>query len=179
MRSKPVPRSFLVATFSDAGRLVSAVKAARRQNLRIYDVYSPFPIHHLDDAMGIRRTRLPWVTLVSGIAGLGSALLLQFYASVWDWPLNVGGKPANSTLAFIPISFELTVLFAGLATVAALFLRARLFPGNRECLAAHGITNDTFALVLRKRGDLFDMAATRALLRESGAESLEERVIDL
>jgi len=174
-----VPRSFLVATFSDAGRLVSAVEAARRQSLRIYDVYSPFPIHHLDEAMGIRRTRLPWVTLVAGVTGLGSALLLQFYASVWDWPLNVGGKPANSTLAFIPISFELTVLFAGLATVAALFLRARLFPGNRECLAAPGITNDTFALVLRNRGDSLDMALARTLMRENGAESLQEMVTNL
>src|SRR5262245_1146435 len=150
-RRRPMPRSFLVATFSDAHHLIGAVRAARSRNFRIYDVYAPYPIHHLDDAMGIRRTRLPWITLVAGTFGLLAGLLLQFYASVVDWPLNVGGKPDNSTLAFVPISFELTVLFGGLATVAAFLLRARLFPGKRGRLAALGVTNDVFALVVRKR----------------------------
>src|SRR5215472_4333014 len=144
-------RSFLVATFSDAGSLTGAVRAIRRRNFRVFDVYSPYPIHHLNEAMGLRTSRLPLVTLAAGIGGLLSALFLQFYTSVLDWPLNVGGKPDNSTLAFVPISFELTVLFGGVATVAALFLRARLFPGRRERLVADGITNDAFALVLRKR----------------------------
>src|SRR5262249_32611988 len=133
-RSRPMPDRFLIATFSDAGRLLCAVRAAREAKFRIYDVYAPYPVHDLDQAMGIRRTRLPWVTLAAGVTGLLTAIALQFYASVFDWPLNVGGKPDNSTLAFIPISFELTVLFGGLATVAALFVRARLFPGKRECL---------------------------------------------
>ena len=172
-------RSFLVATFSDAGRLAAAVRAARREKFSIYDVYAPYPIHHLEEAMGIRRSRLPWVTLAAGVSGLLSALLLQFHTSVLDWPLNVGGKPDNSTLAFVPISFELTVLFGGLATVAALFLRARLFPGRRGALAADGVTNDTFALVLRKRDDSFNAALARSVLLENGAEAIEEKVIDI
>ena len=172
-------RNFLVATFSDARRLTSAVRAARRENFSIYDVYAPYPIHHLDDAMGIRHTRLPWVTLAAGAGGLLSALLLQFYTAVIDWPLNVGGKPDNSTLAFVPISFELTVLFGGLATVAALFLRARLFPGRRERLVADGITNDAFALVLRKRDGSFNTDLACSVLRENGAEAIEEKVMDI
>jgi hypothetical protein len=171
-------RAFWVATFSDVNRLADAVRAARRKNLRIYDVYAPFPVHHLDEVMGLRRTRLPWVTLAAGFAGLCSALLLQFYTAVLDWPLNVGGKPDNSTLAFIPISFELTVLFGGLATVAAFFLRARLFPGKRECLVAVGVTNNTFALVLRKH-DEFDASLAYSVLQENGAHAIEEKVIDL
>ena len=172
-------RSFLVATFSDADDLVSAVHAARSKNFRIYDVYAPYPIHHLDEVMGIRRTRLPWITLAAGTVGLFSGLLLQFYTAVLDWPLNVGGKPANSTLAFLPISFELTVLFGGLATVAAFFLRARLFPGKRECLAAPDVTNDEFALVLRKRDSSFDAGLAYSVLHENGAAAIEERVIEL
>src|SRR5438067_12715739 len=124
---------------------------ARKHNYSIYDVYSPYPVHGLDEAMALRRTRLPWVTLLVGFCALTAALTFQFYTSVLDWPLNVGGKPDNSTLAWVPICFEFTVLLSGLATVAALFLRARLYPGKRESLFADGVTNDTFALVLRKR----------------------------
>ena len=171
-------RAFVVATFSDAERLVGAICAARRNNFRIYDVYAPYPVHGLDEAMEIRRTRLPWVTLAAGASGLVSAVLLQFY-SVLDWPLNVGGKPQNSTLAFVPISFELTVLFGGLATVAVLFLRSRLFPGKRESLVADGITDNRFALVLRKRDALFDTELAYSVLQENGADAIEEKVIEL
>jgi hypothetical protein len=116
--------------------------------------------------------------LAAALVGLLTALALQFYTVVYDWPLNVGGKPDNSTLAFVPICFELTVLFGGLATVGALFLRARMFPGRGERLPAEGVTNNRFALVLRKR-DSFDTERARLLLEKSGAEAIEEKVIDL
>lgn len=172
-------RNVVVATFSDAEDLLGAVRAARREKFRIYDVYAPYPVHHLDEAMGIGRTRLPWVTLCAGIIGLVSGLALQFYTSVLDWPLNVGGKPDNSTLAFIPITFELTVLFGGLATVAALFLRAQLFPGKRERLVAEGITNNLFALVVRKPDASFDAGLIYSISQENGAVTVTEKAIDL
>ena len=84
--------------------------------------------------MGAADAPLPWVTFVVGCCALALALTFQFYTTVLDWPLNVGGKPDNSTLAFVPICFELTVLISGLATVAALFLRARLYPGKEGAL---------------------------------------------
>jgi len=170
-----MPRSFLVATFTDAEKLLHAVRALTREDFRIYDVYAPYPIHGLDAAMGARRTRLPWVTFVVGCCALALALTFQFYTTVLDWPLNVGGKPDNSTLAFVPICFELTVLLSGLATVAALFLRARLYPGKRESLFAEGVTNDIFALVLRKSEASFDSYSARKLLQESGADRIRER----
>jgi hypothetical protein len=170
-----MPKSFLVATFSDADTLLHAVHAVTHDNFRIYDVYAPYPVHGLDAAMGVRRSRLPWVTFVVGCCALMLALTFQFYTSVLDWPLNVGGKPDNSTLAFVPICFELTVLLSGLATVAALFLRAQLYPGKKEMLFAEGITNDTFALVLRRREPNFDTHRAWKLLEESGAERIRER----
>ena len=170
-----MPKSFLVATFSDADTLLHAVRAVTQDNYRIYDVYAPYPIHGLDAAMGVRRSRLPWVTFVVGCCALMLALTFQFYTTVLDWPLNVGGKPDNSTLAFVPICFELTVLLSGLATVAALFLRAQLFPGKKEMLFAEGVTNDTFALVLRRREPNFDTHRAWKLLEESGAEGIRER----
>jgi len=169
----------LVATFPHVDGLLHAVRQARREMLRVYDVFAPFPIHGLDDAMGIRPTRLPKVTLIAGLTGLAFALSLQFYANVLDWPLNVGGKPDNTTLAFVPITFELAVLFGGLATVAAFFLRARLYPGKRTWLPTAGVTNDVFALVVRKPATEEIHRRALALLAECGAASVTESEADL
>lgn len=174
-----MPRRFLVATFSDPERLLAAVRLVRREPLRLFDVYAPYPVHGLDEAMGIRRTRLPRITLLAGLVGLAFALSLQFYANVLDWPLDVGGKPDNSTLAFIPISFELTVLSAGLVTVAAFFLRARLYPGKQEQLAAPGVTDDVFALVLRRPDGAEPLQRAREIFDQCGAATVGEREVDL
>ena len=95
---------------------------------------------------------------------------MQFYMAVFDWPLNVGGKPPNSTLAFVPITFELTVLCAGLVTAAAFLVRS---PAGARAPAplrfADGTTEDVFALVLRRRDVTFDAGEARQLLLESGA----------
>jgi hypothetical protein len=167
-------RSFLVGTFQDADSLMSAVRPMRSENFRIFDVYSPYPIHGLDEAMGIRRTRLPFVTLLVGLMGLSIAVSLQYF-TIMDWPLNVGGKPQNSTLAFLPICFELTVLLGGLATVAALFLRTRLYPGKMEQLPAEGVTNNMFALVVRLPDTAAGDRRARELLMSHGAVNVQEK----
>ncbi|HEU4729018.1 MAG TPA: DUF3341 domain-containing protein [Kofleriaceae bacterium] len=172
--------NILVATFPHVEGLLRAVRLARREMIRVYDVFTPFPVHGLDEAMGIRHTRLPKVTLIAGLTGLAFAASLQFYANVLDWPLNVGGKPDNTTLAFIPISFELTVLFGGLATVAAFLLRAKLFPGKQPWLPNNlGVTNDVFALVLRKPSAEETHQRALKLLDECGAATVTESEADL
>lgn len=174
-----MPKSFLVATFSDADDLLHAVYAVREAGFRIHDVYTPYPFHDLDQAMGIRRTRLPWVTLVIGCCALLFAVLFQFFTTVLDWPLNVGGKPNNSTLAFVPITFEVTVLLAGLATVAALLVRAQLYPGKKEELVAEGLTNGTFALVLRNHNPFLNTKNACELLERCNACAVEEKGANL
>jgi ActD protein len=170
---------YLIATYHDETRLLTAIGPIRDEHFRIHDVFAPYPVHGLDEAMAIRRTRLPWVTFAAGLAGLAAAVGLQVYASVLDWPMNVGGKPDNSALAFVPISFELTVLFAGLVTVAAFFLRARLYPGRRESLADPRVTDDVFALVVRKPRGAEATRRARELLLAAGAVEVAEREADL
>lgn len=172
-------QSFIVATYSDADSLLRAVETVRSENFSVYDVFAPYPIHGLDRAMGVRRSRLPWVTFIIGMAALAGALVLQFYTAVLDWPLNVGGKPNNSTLAFLPVTFELTVLLGGLSTVAALFIKGRLYPGKKEQLIAEGVTNNKFALVLRKKDASFDTRRARQLLEQSGADRVQEKEAEL
>jgi len=174
-----VPRRFLVACFQEEESLLTAVRAVRAMGLKVYDVFAPYPIHQLSGAMGIRKSRLPLATLFGAVTGLVVAIGFQFYANVLDWSMNVGGKPDNSTLAFIPITFELTILFGGLITVAALLLRTRLFPGKQENLLAEGVTDDVFALVLR-RSDLRVVAGApwptdvRKVLDACGADDICE-----
>ena len=170
-----MPSPLLVATFSSEDALREAARRVRECGWRIHDAYTPYPVHGLSELMGLRPSRLPFVTLAGGVLGAASALAMQFYMAVFDWPLNVGGKPPNSTLAFVPITFELTVLCAGLLTAAALLVRSRLVPGARARHVANSTTEDVFALVLRfGRDEPLDHDEVKRLLIEAGAGWLEE-----
>jgi ActD protein len=172
-------KDYLVATFTEPDALVRAVANVRAHGFKIYDVYTPFPVHGLDEAMGLKRSKLGYVTLAGGLAGLATAIALQVYCNVFDWPLNVGGKPANSALAFVPISFELTVLFAGLITAKAFLVRSGLFPGAAARLAAPRVTDDTFAIALKWRSTVFETGEARRVLRDSGALDVRQMTGDL
>lgn len=169
-------RDIVIARFHDQRPIVDAVRAARSCGLRIADVYSPYPIHGLDEVMGLRRSRLPAMTLAGGIAGLAAALALELYTSVVDWPLNVGGKPDASWLAFVPIAFELTILGAGLATAAGLLVASRLAPFRDARILEPAATDDTFALVVHCRESAFDRQLVEQLLLNHGAHSVESTV---
>jgi hypothetical protein len=156
-------KTYLVATFADEHALREAAGRLHAHGSKIHDIYTPYPVHGLDGLMGIGRSRLPMVSFAAGACGFALALGFEFYASVLDWPLNVGGKPANSTLAFIPIAFEITVLFAGLTVVAAFLARAALFPGVSRDPIADRVTEDVFAIAVRLRHPSADEEA-RVLL---------------
>ena len=174
-----MPREYLVATFAEPGALVEAVRNVRAHGFKIYDVYTPCPVHGLEEAMGLERSRLPWVTVVAGVFGMLTAIALQFYCAVFDWDLNVGGKPDNSSLAFVPITFELTVLFAGVITAKAFLARSGLLPGVRAKLAGPRVTDDRFAIAMRWRATVFDTGEARRVLNESGAIEIRQAVMDL
>ncbi len=107
----------LMAEFDHADDLLAAAERTREAGYQKMDAYTPFPVHGLDEALGLGRTRLPWVVLIGGILGAITGFALQYWISVIDYPLNVGGRPYNSWPSFIPVTFELTVLFASFAAV--------------------------------------------------------------
>jgi hypothetical protein len=162
----------VVGRFAHEQPVLDAVAAIRSRGLRVDDVYSPYPIHRLDEAMALRRTRLPLATLTGGVLGGIGALALEYYTSVVSWPLNVGGKPDNSLLAFVPIAFELTILGAGLLTFMAFILRCRLVPFASAPVADEAVTDDTFAIVVRCRDTAFDRRMVERLLLDHGAHSV-------
>lgn len=178
-RLKGVENQRIIAgTFANDHDTLGAVQASRDAGHEIIDVYGPFPIHGIEKAMGIRPTRLPWVCFLCGVTGLTLALVFQYWTSATDWAINVGGKPFNSLPAFVPVAFEMTVLFAGLGTVAAFLIRSHLFPGKKMTIIHTPITNDRFVILLRESGRALDTSAVRALWAEHGvlkvAESTEE-----
>ena len=165
----------LVAVFTDEGRLLGAVRAARELRASIIDVYTPYAVHGLDEALGLRGTRLPWVTLAGGLCGMAGAIALQVWCAVLDWPLDVGGKPHQSALAFLPITFEATILLGGLSTAGAFFWRSRLSPLAEPRLAAPGVTDDDMALVLGLDGaGPAERAALHDTLLAAGAREVRE-----
>ncbi len=144
-------KQLLVGFFAGEGEILSATRAARKAGYQIDDVYTPYAVHGLDEAMGMPQSRLPWVTFLAGVAGLVMMLTFEWWMTAVAWPLNVGGKPCFSLPAYIPIAFEFTVLCAGLSSVAALFVVAKLYPGKQRPVLA-GVTNDRFALVVALGG---------------------------
>lgn len=157
-----------VAYFEHEDDVRAATAAVHAMGLEIEDVYTPYAVHGMDEAMGLKPSRLGLVCFGGGALGLAFAALLQIYTSAVSWPLNVGGKSTASLPAFIPVGFELTVLCAALITVVALLLRTRLLPGRRARVLQR-VTNDRFALVLPICDPRADATALRALCEQHGA----------
>lgn len=125
-------KKFLIAVFDDEHDLIEASQKLKEAKVEIVDFYTPFPVHGLDELLGINRTRLPYVTAVAGAFGLILAMGFQIWTSAFDWPINVGGKPMLSIPAFAPVAFEMMVLFGALTTVAAFFYLSKLYPSQKE-----------------------------------------------
>jgi hypothetical protein len=118
MKAPESPKLYgLMAEFSDPTALVAAARQAHEAGYRHLDGYTPFPIEELSEALGIHRNLLPPLVLTGGIVGLLTGIGLQYWTSVIDYPINVGGRPLFSWPAFIPVTFELTILFAALTAV--------------------------------------------------------------
>jgi len=161
-------RSIHIGVFEDEGLLLDAIAESRELGFDVVDAYSPYPIHGLDEVMGLRRSRLPIVCFLGGLTGLGLGLGFQYWSSATSWPLNVGGKPFDSLPAFIPVGFEMTVLFAGLLTAAMLLVRSKLWPG-RAGKAIQGVTDHRFALVIARRDAERAVSELPGLLHRHGA----------
>ena len=157
----------LVAEFESPGQLLEAAHRSCDAGYRSIDAFSPMPIEGLAEAVGFRSTRLPLVVLLAGMFGAAAGFFLQWYANVLSFPLNVDGKPFNSWPAFIPITFELTILCAALAATFGMLAMNGLptpyhplFNVPRFALATRG----RFFLCIKARDKKFDLAATRQFL---------------
>ena len=164
---------YTAAFFENEDDLVTGAAAARHAGFEVYDAYTPFAVHGLDEAVSLRPSRLTWIAFAAGAIGLILALTLQIWTSAYDWPLNVGGKPFNSFPLFIPVAFELTVLFSGLIAIAVLFARNRLWLFSKRRVFEQ-ITDDRFVLVLRQSDASFDIEKAAILFARYRAINVVE-----
>ncbi len=167
----------LMAEFDSPEALVAAARSAFAEGFRKMDGYSPFPVDGLAEALGFHRTRVPLIVLIGGIIGCLGGFFLQYWVSVIDYPINVGGRPLNSWPSFVPVTFELTILIAALsAFLGVLALNGLPMP-------YHPVFNvDRFELASRNRfflciesGDpKFDSDRTRKFLESVGSQGVYE-----
>lgn len=166
-------QSGVAAIFLTEDQVVKAARKVKESGFTKFDAISPYPIHGMEEACGIKRSWIPYVTFVMGLVGLTSGLLLTWWTSAVNWPLNVGGKPTFSLPAFIPIMFELTVLFAALCSVAALFYACGL-PKVNPPIIDLDLTSHKFAIFIPTNDTGFDQKKVEDLFRSLGAAEIKK-----
>src|SRR3954464_9114754 len=121
-------KNFLVGVFDDEDAVLDGIRKVRNTGLKIHDVFSPFPVHGIDTALGLKKSRLPIAAFLFGLTGTSLALLMQIWMLGYDWPMIIGGKNFASLPPFIPVTFELTVLLAALGMVATFLIVSDMKP---------------------------------------------------
>ena len=167
----------LMAEFDNPTALVNAARTVRERGFRKIDAYSPFPIEELSEALHLHKNKLPLIVLTGGICGGITGYLLQYYVTVFHFPLNIGGRPLHSWPSYIVITFELTILFAALSSVLGLLALCGLpmpyhpaFNVPRFALASR----NRFFLCIESTDPLFDHDRTIEMLEALGPREVSE-----
>lgn len=156
----------------DEHKLLDAVKKCKSIGFKKLDAITPYPVHGMEDALEIKRSNIPYVTFIAGLIGCLSGLLLTWWTSAVNWAVNVGGKPFFSLPAFIPVMFELTILFAALSSVGALFCFCRL-PKVDPPLIDLDLTSHKFAIFIPKDDVGYDESKISELFKQLGATEVK------
>lgn len=161
---------YIHALYDDDDTLLGAVKKIRSENHHIEEVYTPFPVHGLDKALGLEETRIAIMSFIYGCIGLCVAIAMMNFIMIEDWPQNIGGKPSFSYIenmpAFVPIMFELTVFFAAHLMVITFYMRSKLWPFKKAENPNPLTTDDKFLIELEINNN---EKALSSLLKKSGA----------
>lgn len=163
---------YILGLFDDPDHMMHGIDKLQENKIGIYDVYTPMPIHGIEDKLGVKRSRLGIVAFICAITGTITAFSMIYFVMVYDWPMNVGGKPNFAIPNFIPITFELTVLFCALGMVAAFFFRNHLFPGRAPRVMEFRATADRFVIAI-DANTVADSAQVDSLLKEAGAVEIK------
>ena len=172
-------KKIIYGLYGDDDVILDAVKTIRSKGHQVNEVYSPFPIHGLDNAMGLKYSRLAICSFIYGCIGASCALLMFCYIMIYDWPMNIGGKP-NFTLnenmpAFIPVTFEMTVFFGAHLMVITFLIRCGLYPGSTSKSPDSRTTDDKFLMEIHTSGDEKEVKKIKDLMKITGAEEINEK----
>ena len=168
-------KEVIYGLYNDETDLLSAVRQANNQHLEIMDVFTPFPVHGLDPLLHLSESRLHQGGFVYGMLGLLTAFLGMTWIFTKDWPIMIGGKPYWSVPAFIPITFEMTVLFASWGMVITFYIICGMGPGITNKVLDDRITDDKFCIAFNKSSA--DVNKVNEFFRSTGAAEVNSKVL--
>ncbi len=167
--------NFLVGIFDDEDVLIHAVENIREKGVKIKEVYSPFPVHGLDEALGYRRSRLPIASFMFGITGTSLALFTQIWMLGFDWPMIIGGKNHVSLPPFIPVTFEFTVLLAAFGMVGTFLIVSDMKPYKWPRQYDNRSTDDKHVMAIDLAANKIGKDDIQRILKENGASEINEK----
>ncbi len=171
------PSHGVIATFDSASDIYEAAKKVRDAGFKFWDCITPCPVHGLDGAMGVRRSKVPRFSLMGGILGFTTGMSMIFFTGGVDYQLIVGGKPLFSPMFAFPVSYELTILLTAFFTIGGMFILNGLPMHYHPVLKTehiHAGLDDKFLIVIESRDPKYDAAATKSLLESIGGKDITE-----
>ena len=168
-------QKFVLGIYDDEDVLLSAVTKVRQSGIKIQEVYSPFPVHGLDEALGYKRTRLPIAAFMFGLLGTSLALLMQIWMLGYDWPMIIGGKNFAALPPFVPVTFELTVLLSALGMVGTFMVVSDLKPYKKVRLLDIRITDDKHVMAIDLAANKMSKEDIRKIVGETGASEVNDK----
>lgn len=160
-----------MAVFDEENTIMHAAEKTRLEGYINFDAITPYPVHGMEEAVGVKRSWIPWVTFFAGLAGGTFGLWLTWWTSAVSWPINVGGKPMWSLPAFVPVIFELVILFAALASVKVMIFACGL-PRISPPVVDPDLTCSKFGLFVSEKDAKFSEEATKQWLSSLGAKEI-------
>ncbi len=163
----------ILAIFDAPEKLLKAVAQVKSLKIEYMEAYTPFPVHGMDEAMGLKRSWIPWATLILGISGFCLTFIFQAWTSSVSWPINVAGKPYVSWPAFIPVSFEGMVLIGGVLTALIMFVACRL-PNLTKPVYDPRFTNDGFGILVERMDPHYNEVELQKIFKECDAQEIKK-----
>jgi len=171
-------KHYILGVFNDEDVLVQAVYKVRESGIKIYEVFSPFPVHGIDDALGYKQSRLPIAAFLFGFTGCCLALFMQFWMLGFNWPMIIGGKPHTGLPFFIPVTFESTVLLASLGMVATFFIVSDLKPFGKPKIFDVRSTDDKHIMAIDLEDNTMDIEKIKDILLKNGAVEVNKKEME-
>ena len=169
-------KNFILGIYDDEDVLKSAVSTVRESGIKIHEVYTPYPIHGLEDVLGYKRSRLPIAAFFFGLLGTSLALTMQIYMMGIDWPMIIGGKDHVPLPAFIPVTFELTVLLSAFGMVGVFFVTSNLKPWSQPRIFDIRSTDDRHVLAIDIANNAsLDLDKIKDILKGTGASEVNNK----
>jgi hypothetical protein len=166
----------MIGEFTTAAAVLHAAEKVRDAGFRQWDVFTPFPVHGMDRAMGLRNSKVGWFAFLGGVAGYTSGMLMIWFMNALDYPIVIGGKPMFSPHSAFPPSYELTILFGAFGSLLGMLFLNRL-PRLHHPLLKHKrfslVTHDRFFVVIESGDPRYSETETRKLLEEAGSQNIE------